>query len=44
MAIEDKATKVTGHRGRQDSIFLATETIITIGMQLIANIMNFGLH
>ena len=44
MAVEDRATKGTGHLGRQDSIFLAIETIITIGMQLIADIIHeFGL-
>ena len=44
MVVEDRATKVTKHLGRQDSIFLATETIITTGMQLISNIIHeFGL-
>ena len=33
MAFEDRATKVTGHVGRQDSIFLATKSIITTGMK-----------
>ena len=43
MAVEDRATKVTGHLGRQDSIFLATETIIMTCIQLIADIIHeFG--
>ena len=40
MPVEDRAMKVTGHLGRQDSIFLATETIITIGMQVISDIIH----
>ena len=40
MAIEDRATKVSGHLGRQDNIFLAIEIIITTGMQLIADIIH----
>ena len=44
VVVEDRATKVTEQLGRQDSIFLATETIITTCMQLIADIMHeFGL-
>ena len=44
VAVEDRATEITGHLGRQDSVFLAAETIIMTGMQLIANIMHeFGL-
>ena len=39
MAVEDRATKVTGHLGRQDSIFLATESIITTCMKQIADII-----
>ena len=44
MAAEDRVTKVSGHLGRQDSIFLAIETIIATGMQQIADIVHeFGL-
>ena len=43
MAAEDRETKVKGHLGRQDTKFLAIKTIITIGMQLIADIIpKFG--
>ena len=43
MAAEDSATKVSGHLGGKDNIFLAIETIITTGMQLIADIIpEFG--
>ena len=40
VAVEDRATKVIGHLGRQDSIFSATETIITTCMQPIADIIH----
>ena len=43
VVVEDRATEVTGHLGRQDSVFLAAETIITTGMQPIADIIHkFG--
>ena len=40
VAIEDRATKVTGHLGRQDSVFSAPGTIITIGMEPIDDIIH----
>ena len=43
VAVEDRATEITGHLGRQDSVFLETETIITTCMQPIADIIHkFG--
>ena len=43
MAAEDRETKVRGHLGRQDTKFLAIKTIITTGMQQIADIIpEFG--
>ena len=39
MVAEDRATKVSGHLGRQDSKILAIETIIMTGMQLITHII-----
>ena len=44
VAVKDRATKVTEHLGKQDRIFLAIETIITIGIHLIFDIIHeFGL-
>ena len=44
VAVEDRVMKVTGHLGRQESIFLETESIITTGMKQIADIIHeFGL-
>ena len=40
MAVEDRVMKVTGHLGRQDSVFSAVETIIMTGMQPIAEILH----
>ena len=43
VAVEDRDTKVTRHLGRQDSVFSAVETIITIGIQPIVDIIHkFG--
>ena len=43
MAAKDRDTKVSGHLARQDTKFLAIETIIMTGMQLIADIIpKFG--
>ena len=43
VAIADRATEVTGHLGRQDSVFSAAETNIMTGMQPIADIIHkFG--
>ena len=43
VAVEDRATEVTRHLGRQDRIFSAAETIITTGMQPITDIIHkFG--